>query len=214
MRAHPYEAATGGSIIMASGGSARPGLGPAACERWRAIRPAPCPTSDHPKSERSPVTKRQYEALATFRYQLRRFLRYSEQVSRQHGLTPLQYQLMLQVKGYPARDWATVTELAERLQAKHHGVVALITRCEKRGLLQRRADENDRRTVRVQLTAKGEKALSRLAQLHRDELLAVRDRFIVPTLDELTPSDASASSQIPQGVERVAKKRSRSRSSS
>ncbi len=126
-----------------------------------------------------------YEALATFRYELRRFLRYSEQVSRKHGLTPLQYQLMLQVKGYPGRDWATVTELAERLQAKHHGVVALVTRCEKRGLLQRTADENDRRTVRVRLTAKGEKALSRLAQLHRDELLALRDRFAVPTLNDL-----------------------------
>jgi DNA-binding MarR family transcriptional regulator len=140
---------------------------------------------DRAKREDSPVTKRQYEALATFRYQLRRFLRYSEQVSRKHGLTPLQYQLMLQVKGYPGRDWATVTELAERLQAKHHGVVALVTRCEKRGLLQRAADENDRRTVQIRLTAKGEKALSRLAQLHRDELLALRDQLAVPTLRDL-----------------------------
>ena len=68
-----------------------------------------------PKS-RAAVTKRQYEALANFRYRMRQFLRYSEQITRKHGLTPLQYQLLLQVKGYPGRDWATVSELAERYE--------------------------------------------------------------------------------------------------
>ena len=98
-------------------------------------------------------------------------------------MTPLQYQLMLQVKGYPGREWATISELAERLQAKHHGVVSLITRCEKLGLVKRRAAEGDRRIVHVHLTAKGEAALSRLAELHRDELLAHRDQFAIS--DEL-----------------------------
>lgn len=134
--------------------------------------------------EPAPVTKRQYEALAAFRYQLRRYLRYSEQITRRNGLTPLQYQLMLQVKGYPGREWATITELAERLQAKHHGVVALVTRCEQRGLLERGVNEDDRRTVRIQLTAKGEKALRKLAQLHRDELVTLRGKFAVPTLTD------------------------------
>jgi DNA-binding MarR family transcriptional regulator len=121
---------------------------------------------------RAPVTKRQYEALANFRYQLRQFLRYSEEITRRHGLTPLQYQLMLQVKGYPGREWATISELAERLQAKHHGVVSLITRCQRAGLVKRAQSEEDRRAVQVRLTAKGEAALSKLAELHRDELAA------------------------------------------
>jgi DNA-binding MarR family transcriptional regulator len=128
---------------------------------------------------RRPVTKRQYEALANFRYRMRQFLRYSEEITRAHGMTPLQYQLMLQVKGYPGRDWATISELAERLQAKHHGVVSLITRCQTAGLVKRERSEADQRTVHVRLTAKGESALSRLAELHRDELLAHRDRFVV-----------------------------------
>ena len=131
------------------------------------------------------VTKRQYEALANFRYQLRRFLRYSEQLTRQRGMTPLQYQLLLQIKGYPGRNWASVGELAERLQAKHHGVVSLLTRCAKAGLIDRRPSERDRRTIHVRLTAKGEKALARLAQLHRDELLAHGGRFTVPSLKDL-----------------------------
>lgn len=118
------------------------------------------------------MTQRQYEALAMFRYELRRFLRYSEQLTRRYGLTPLQYQLMLQVRGFPGGRAPTVGELAERLQAKHHGVVSLLTRCEQRRLVERRASEADRRSVHVRLTTRGEKALELLAQLHRDELLA------------------------------------------
>ena len=132
----------------------------------------------------SHVSKPQYEALADFRYELRRYLRYSEQMIRRHKLTPLQYQLMLQVKGYPDRDWATVSELAERLQAQHHGVVSLITRSERAGLVERRANENDGRSVHIHLTPKGEAALRKLAQLHRDELVALRGRFKVPSFKD------------------------------
>ena len=136
-------------------------------------------------STRGRITKRQYETLANFRYELRRFLRYSEQITRKNGVTPLQYQLLLHIKGYPGRETATVSELAERLQAKHHGVVALITRCESLGLVRRETDEDDRRRVFVQLTEKGEKRLEKLAELHRSELLTMREKFFVPTFEEL-----------------------------
>ena len=132
------------------------------------------------KSSGPRVSKRQYESLANFRYELRRYLRYSEEVTRRHGMTPLQYQLLLQVKGFPDRDYASVGELAERLQAKHHGVVALVTRCENAGLVERRVNEKDRRQVQVSLTEKGEKQLERLAELHRRELLQLQGKFVVP----------------------------------
>jgi DNA-binding MarR family transcriptional regulator len=128
------------------------------------------------------VTKRHYEALADFRYQLRRFLRYSERICRDHGMTPLQYQLLLQIAGYPGREWATVTELAERLQAAHHGVVSLVTRCAGAGLVARETNENNRRVVHVRLTAKGARAIERLAGLHRDELLRHQKQFVVAGL--------------------------------
>jgi DNA-binding MarR family transcriptional regulator len=130
----------------------------------------------------SPMTQRQYRALADFRYELRRFLRYSEQIARRHGVTPLQYQLLLQVKGGPGREQATIGELAERLQAKHHGAVALVSRCEEAGLVARRTSEVDRRAVHVALTPKGERLLERLARLHRNELLAVQGRLSFPDL--------------------------------
>lgn len=121
------------------------------------------------------MTKADFEALAEFRYQLRRFLRFSEEVTHANGITPLQYQLMLQVKGFPGREWASVAELAERLQAKHHGVVALVSRCEVLGLVQRRASKSDRRRVEIYLTTEGDRVVRGLADLHRTELQSLSD---------------------------------------
>ncbi len=121
------------------------------------------------------IGKADFEALAEFRYQLRRFLRFSEEVTHANGITPLQYQLMLQVKGFPGREWASVAELAERLQAKHHGVVALVSRCEVLGLVQRRASKSDRRRVEIYLTTEGDRVVRGLADLHRTELQSLSD---------------------------------------
>ena len=126
------------------------------------------------------LSKIDYETLARFRYQLRRFLRFSEEVTQRNGVTPLQYLLMLQIKGFPGREWATVAELAERLQAKHHGVVSLVSRCEAAGWVQRMASQNDKRCVEVRLTSAGEACLHQLARLHRDELRSVKAGFSVP----------------------------------
>jgi len=87
-----------------------------------------------PKTTDLPLDKHDFEILSDFRHQIRKFERFSEEVTRRYGLTPLQYLLLLHVKGYPGRDWATVGELAERLQTQQHGVVALISRCERLGL--------------------------------------------------------------------------------
>ena len=133
------------------------------------------------------MSKTDFEVLANFRYQLRRFLRFSEEVTRRSQVTPLQYQLMLQIKGFPGRDWASVAELAERLQAKHHGVVALISRCEAAGLVSRRSSRADQRRVEVALTPEGEQRLEGLARLHQDELRSIRNGFRVPGLDDDAP---------------------------
>ncbi len=129
------------------------------------------------KSTESGMSKEEFERLAQFRYQLRRFLRFSEELTRREGVTPLQYQLLLQIKGFPGRDWATIVELAERLQAKHHGIVALITRCEKSALVERSTSSSDLRRVEVRLTQKGEACLEKLARLHRAERLSLQEVF-------------------------------------
>ncbi|MGA7780260.1 MAG: helix-turn-helix domain-containing protein [Paraburkholderia sp.] len=129
------------------------------------------------------LTKANFEQLSEFRYQMRRFERFSEQAAQSEGITPLQYLLLLHIKGYPDRDWATIGELAERLQAAHHGVVALVSRCEALDLVQRKISETDRRQVEVHLLKAGEQVLSRLAQMHRAELKSLKGAFNVPQID-------------------------------
>jgi len=134
------------------------------------------------------LSKKDFEALSNFRYQLRRFLRFSEEATHRHGITHLQYQLLLHIRGFPGREWATVSELAERLQAHHHGVVSLISRCEKLGLVKRQVGRNDRRSVEVHLTREGNDMLNELAAQHREELLRLQGIFRVPGADELDAS--------------------------
>jgi DNA-binding MarR family transcriptional regulator len=117
-----------------------------------------------------PLTKQDFEALARFRFGIRRYLRFSEETVRGHGLTPQQYQLLLALKGFPDREWATVRELADRLQLRHHSVVELVDRAQKQGLVRRAAHPADARAVRVLLTEDGDQILARLSALHRDEL--------------------------------------------
>lgn len=129
---------------------------------------------------RQTLRKDDYQRLAHFRHRLRRFLRVSESLCQENGTTPLQYQLLLQLKGGVEREWATIGELAEQLQSKHHGVVALVDRCEKAELVERRPGREDRRQVEVHLLPKGEKLLARIAALHQDELRLLRDEFSAP----------------------------------
>jgi DNA-binding MarR family transcriptional regulator len=113
--------------------------------------------------------------LARFRYGLRKFLRFSENAARQHGVTPQQHQLMLGVAGFTGRGSATVTELAEFLQERHHSVVELVERAVQNGLVQRTQDTSDRRVVNVSLTRAAQKILLDLSALHHEEAKRVRD---------------------------------------
>lgn len=135
------------------------------------------------KTPHRELEKSDFEQLSEFRYQMRRFERFSEQAAQTEGITPLQYLLLLHIKGYPQRDWATIGELAERLQAQHHGVVALVSRCEALGLVKRKVSETDRRQVEVHLQKPGEKTLAKLAALHRAELKSLEGAFNVPQID-------------------------------
>jgi len=126
------------------------------------------------------LDKSDFETLSEFRYQLRRFLRFSEEAVQAHGVTPQQYLLMLHTQGFPGRDWASVGELAERLQMVPHGAVALVKRCEALRLVQRQRGVEDRREVQVSLTAQGVEVLEKLAFLHREELKSAGSRLRVP----------------------------------
>ena len=117
-----------------------------------------------------PLDKAALERQSEFRYQLRRFLRFGEEASRAAGVTAAQHHLMLHTQAFAGRDWASIGELAERLQIQPHGVVALVTRCEEAGLVRRQGNAGDGRIVEVHLTAKGRRCVAQVAALHREQL--------------------------------------------
>lgn len=120
-----------------------------------------------------PLDKAGLERQSQFRYEMRRFLRFGEEASRAAGVTAVQYHLMLHTQAFPGRSWASIGELAERLQTAAHGVVALVTRCEEAGLVRRQAHAEDGRLVEVHLTARGRRIVERLAAQHQAQLGAL-----------------------------------------
>jgi DNA-binding MarR family transcriptional regulator len=108
--------------------------------------------------------------LAEFRYELRRFVQFSEGCAAEAGLHPQQHQLLLQLAGAPDGAETTVSYAAERLGLRHHTVVELSKRCEEAGLINRNQDMNDRRCIQLQVTAKGHRVLRILSEAHAREL--------------------------------------------
>ncbi|HXX18572.1 MAG TPA: MarR family transcriptional regulator [Candidatus Acidoferrum sp.] len=120
-----------------------------------------------------------YQSLADFRYEIRRFLNFSEAAARAAGIEPQQHQALLAIKGRGAGVETTVGALAERLQVRHHTAVELSRRLEARGWIRRSRSRNDARKVDLRLTRRGEALLKKLSIVHRDELRMAGPRLIV-----------------------------------
>ncbi len=117
------------------------------------------------------------KTLAEFRYELRRFLLFSESAALEAGLQPQQHQLLLQVAGAPEDTDLTIAYAAERLGLKHNSAVELVDRSEREGLVERRADMNDKRRAILRVTRKGKLVLGRLAGSHAEELNELAPRL-------------------------------------
>jgi DNA-binding MarR family transcriptional regulator len=116
------------------------------------------------------MTPSEYQALAQFRYLIRRYLNNTETAARSVGLEPQQYTCLLAVRGLPSGESATIRTISERLQIRHHSAVELVDRMEKRGLLRRERSDQDRRSVLVHVTSRGDNLLSRLVRHRMAEL--------------------------------------------
>lgn len=137
---------------------------------------------------RARLSKTEYELLASFRYALRKFLRFSEESARSLGIEPQQHQALLAIKGFPGREWVTVSELAERLQIRHHSAVGLVNRLVDLDLVVRELAAADRRQVYITLTPHGEALIEQLAIVHKTELqrLGPELKIVLERLHELT----------------------------
>ena len=115
--------------------------------------------------------------LAEFRYELRRFLLFSECAALEAGLQPQQHQLLLQVAGAPENTAVTISYAAERLGLKHNSTVELVDRSELEGLLERTTDVDDKRRAILSITREGRLVLGRLAGDHAKELNELAPRL-------------------------------------
>jgi len=124
------------------------------------------------------LTLTDYQALAEFRYQIRKFLHFSEKAVQEAGLERGQYQLMLAIKGMPEGARPRIRDVANRMHIQHHSAVELINRLESGGYVQRERAEDDRREVLLALTPKGERVLGELALHHHEELQEAAPRLV------------------------------------
>lgn len=134
--------------------------------------------SDHPPHKphngAAQLTPSDYQALATFRHALRKFIAFSESEAALAGLMPQQHQALLAIKAMSAADTPSVGELAEYLMIRPHSAVELVGRLARMGLVERLRDPDDRRRVRVSLSPLAERKLENLSSAHLKELGAIR----------------------------------------
>ena len=139
-----------------------------------------------------------YQALAEFRFQIRKFLHFSELAVTAAGLERGQYQLMLAMKGMPEGVRPRIRELANRMHIQHHSAVELINRLERGGYVRRERSVGDRREVLLALTPKGERVLEELALHHHDELRSAAPT-LVAALRRLMPQREKRKKRLPTG---------------
>jgi DNA-binding MarR family transcriptional regulator len=149
-----------------------------------------------------------YQALADFRFEIRRFLNFSERLVHAAGVEPQQHQALLAIKGLPAHRVATIGVLAERLLIQHHSAVELVNRLEAKGLLRRARSAPDRREVVLTLSRRGENLLQQLTHPHYEELQSARPRLLAAMAAAIDP-DATFVGAKPSAPRKKDKKRRR-----
>lgn len=145
----------------------------------------------------------EYMALAEFRYQIRRYLRFMEEKARAAGQNPQQYQLILAIKGLPRSSRPTIGALAERMQLNHNSMVELVDRCERRGLLRRSRSGTDRRQVELVVTPEGDGFLRTLASAGREELRTTGP-ILAQAIQHLISHEAGGMKAKPGGFRKTA----------
>ncbi len=118
------------------------------------------------------------KSLAEFRFQMRKFLNFSEIVSERCGIPAQQYQLMQVIAAMSEGQQASITYLAERMILRHNSTVELVDRAERAGLVRRESDPKDMRRSLVQLTPQGQDILERLVAEHLRELAPLCEHLI------------------------------------
>jgi DNA-binding MarR family transcriptional regulator len=140
-----------------------------------------------------------FETLATFRYQIRRFLRFSKDLLSSEDLTPDQYQALLAIRASSTKGKLSIRDLAEQLQVRHHSTVGIVDQLVSRAAVVRQVAQDDRRKILLSLTNKGEEIVERLAPLHHRELGRLCPEMI-KTLERICAERRELAENLPRKV--------------
>ncbi len=139
------------------------------------------------------IDRLRLDRLAEFRYQLRKFLSFSETEAERFGIATQQYQLMQVIGALPPGESASISFLAERMILRHNSMVELVDRAERAGLVKRVSDERDLRRSLVELTPHGGNLLTRLVAAHLEELAGpLGEKMLVALREVRGPQEAEA----------------------
>lgn len=150
-----------------------------------------------PMPHRPDIDAPQYQALADLRYQIRRFLTFSEAAARAADVEPQQHQLLLVLKALRPHERPTIAIVAERLQIQHNSAVELVKRSVQRGLVERRTSTEDRREASLHITRAGERLLRRLSLAHQTELRSAAPALLM-ALEALVGTAGSTRAKRPR----------------
>jgi MarR family transcriptional regulator for hemolysin len=108
-----------------------------------------------------------------------------ERRAAEHGVTRAQWRVLSRLK---RKDGQRQVELAEELDVEPITLCRMIDRLEEAGLVERRADEEDRRAWRIHLTQKAGPIIEALRQ--------IAERFVGDTLAGVSEADQARVREI------------------
>jgi DNA-binding MarR family transcriptional regulator len=106
----------------------------------------------------------EYTALAAFHEQMQRTIDSTTTRTRQAGLQPVTFMLLLALRRQPSGAPTTIGELSTTLRWNRGELVGLLDDLVRRGFVSRTRDNTDRRRFLISLTPAGENWLTPLAK--------------------------------------------------
>ncbi len=124
---------------------------------------------------------------------------YADQRARQFGISRAQWAVLVRID---RTEGLKQSELAEILDLQPISLTRLLDRLAENGLIERRADPNDRRANRLFLTPAAKPMLERLAALGSDMMETVLDGLDVKSIERTLKELGSVKENLRRAINR------------
>ena len=111
--------------------------------------------------QKKPFSGLEEEALLNIRRTSDYIEHVSQQMLKQHGLTEPQYNVLRILRG-AGDDGLRCSEIGERMITRDPDVTRLLSRLQRRRLVERKRDRRDRRVIHIRISVDGNKILQEL----------------------------------------------------